>query len=35
LRIQIADTGVGMDQATLSKAIEPFFSTKPLGKGTG
>ena len=35
LRIQIADTGVGMDAATLSKAIEPFFSTKPLGKGTG
>jgi PAS domain S-box-containing protein len=35
VRIQIADTGTGMDQATLSKAIEPFFSTKPLGKGTG
>ena len=35
LRIQIADTGIGMDQATLSKAVEPFFSTKPLGKGTG
>jgi PAS domain S-box-containing protein len=35
LRIQISDTGIGMDQATLGKAIEPFFSTKPLGKGTG
>jgi PAS domain S-box-containing protein len=35
LRIQITDTGSGMDAATLSKAIEPFFSTKPLGKGTG
>jgi signal transduction histidine kinase/DNA-binding response OmpR family regulator len=35
LRIRIADTGSGMDEATLSKAIEPFFSTKPLGKGTG
>jgi PAS domain S-box-containing protein len=35
VRIQLADTGCGMDAATLSKAIEPFFSTKPLGKGTG
>ena len=35
LRIQIADSGCGMDAATLGKAIEPFFSTKPLGKGTG
>jgi PAS domain S-box-containing protein len=35
VRIQIADTGSGMDAATLSKAVEPFFSTKPLGKGTG
>jgi PAS domain S-box-containing protein len=35
LRIQIADTGCGMDSATLAKAIEPFFSTKPLGRGTG
>jgi PAS domain S-box-containing protein len=35
LRVQIADTGCGMDSATLGKAIEPFFSTKPLGKGTG
>jgi CheY-like chemotaxis protein len=33
--IQLADTGCGMDAVTLSKAIEPFFSTKPLGKGTG
>jgi signal transduction histidine kinase/FixJ family two-component response regulator len=35
LRIQIADTGCGMDAATLGRAVEPFFSTKPLGKGTG
>ncbi|MEA3134467.1 MAG: hypothetical protein QOG17_2313 [Gammaproteobacteria bacterium] len=35
VRIQLADTGCGMDATTLSKAIEPFFSTKPLGKGTG
>ena len=35
VRIQIADSGCGMDASTLSKAVEPFFSTKPLGKGTG
>jgi signal transduction histidine kinase/DNA-binding response OmpR family regulator len=35
VRIQVSDTGSGMDPATLTKAIEPFFSTKPLGKGTG
>ncbi len=35
LRIQVKDTGSGMDAATLVKAVEPFFSTKPLGKGTG
>ena len=35
LRVQIIDSGVGMDADTLSKAIEPFFSTKAAGKGTG
>jgi signal transduction histidine kinase len=35
VRIEVADTGCGMDDATLKKAIEPFFSTKPVGKGTG
>ena len=35
LRVQVSDTGSGMDAATLKKAVEPFFSTKPLGKGTG
>ncbi len=35
LRLSVSDTGVGMDQETLAKAIEPFFSTKELGKGTG
>ena len=35
VRVRVSDTGCGMDATTLSKAIEPFFSTKPLGKGTG
>ncbi len=35
IRLSIADTGTGMDEATLARAIEPFFSTKGPGKGTG
>jgi PAS domain S-box-containing protein len=35
IRLLVADTGAGMDEATLAKAIEPFFSTKGVGKGTG
>jgi PAS domain S-box-containing protein len=35
VRFQITDTGHGMDEATLARAVEPFFSTKELGKGTG
>jgi len=33
--ISVADSGIGMDPATLARAIEPFFSTKGIGKGTG
>jgi PAS domain S-box-containing protein len=35
IRLSVKDTGIGMDQATLSRAVEPFFSTKGIGKGTG
>lgn len=33
--LSVADTGTGMDRATLDRIFEPFFTTKELGKGTG
>ncbi|HLM53297.1 MAG TPA: PAS domain-containing protein [Pseudoxanthomonas sp.] len=33
--LSVADSGVGMDEVTLARAIEPFFSTKGVGRGTG
>ncbi|MBU2257910.1 MAG: PAS domain S-box protein [Candidatus Omnitrophica bacterium] len=35
LRIDIKDSGVGMDEETLSRVFEPFYTTKEKGTGLG
>ncbi len=35
VRISVADNGAGIDATTLDRIFEPYYTTKPSGKGTG
>ena len=35
VRLSVSDNGIGMDESTRARALEPFFTTKARGAGTG
>jgi signal transduction histidine kinase len=35
VRVEVSDTGCGVDPAVRGRIFDPFFTTKPLGQGTG
>jgi len=35
VRVDVADTGIGIPKEYLGKIFDPFFTTKPMGQGTG
>ncbi len=35
IKLEVSDTGIGMNKTELNKAFEPYYTTKGLGQGTG
>ncbi len=35
IELQVSDTGCGMDERTMQRIFEPYFTTKDVGKGSG